>query len=665
MSMLKKILIISIIFTIVFLITGWGFMNFIATRSSFCGNCHYMKPYVEQWKASVHKDVDCIRCHPTEASAMVGQLVKYMINTYNIRPRAYVPDEACKTKKCHSNMLENKSVSFFNISFPHKTHLSEERLGIKLRCASCHGASGKAGHVQVDKKVCFLCHFKGQSPSGTLTGCGSCHSAPSGQIRHGGFYFDMQKYVESGVKCDKCHLTVHQGEGKVTEDKCFICHMSQNRESYDSKVLHKKHVGGKEIRCLDCHEAIQHGNIKMLSVLDVSCESCHTNLHTGPKEMYIGVGAKGTDDTPSRMFAAQINCTGCHTNVINRGGLSFLGRGNKTADPKACAACHDSRFVPMVDRWKEYGREIIDEANLFSLTGKKILDHFPKKSNIGKHVDDLEFNARFLKEGHPVHNIEYSIKILQASERILNSMESSTENVKKSKISLGFAKDSFSYCLNSCHSFIPRKEPYIFQNITFPHTFHVKRAGLVCDLCHISNSHKNLAISKPSDCAPCHHSGAKADCKRCHNAQDALYNGKIPPEIGFSTPADSMAGIVGCSDCHDPTQPEPLKNINKSCINCHESKGESDYRDINRKLKTSLDRVHTLIDDIRLSIGMLERRKCSSKDYVDKLNKTNKRVDFIERAKAIHNPKSSLPELEKSIKELESLLEKITKANNN
>ena len=29
----------------------------------FCGLCHNMKIYVESWKASSHRNVDCIKCH--------------------------------------------------------------------------------------------------------------------------------------------------------------------------------------------------------------------------------------------------------------------------------------------------------------------------------------------------------------------------------------------------------------------------------------------------------------------------------------------------------------------------------------------------------------------------------------------------------------------------
>lgn len=647
---------------LILFLSGWFFVDVAARRSSFCGNCHYMEPFVAQWKNSTHKGVSCVRCHPTERTAMFAQFVKNATRTYSPRPRAFVPDSACASKDCHSDMPNSKPVKFLTVNFPHQPHLGVDRRGIRLHCASCHGSSLEAGHVSVDPRICYLCHFKGQPVGGTLTWCGSCHGAPTGMSKHGGFVFDMKVYAASGVQCSRCHVAVHEGDGEVSRDKCFACHVNRVEAIGDSKSLHANHVGVREIRCLDCHEPIKHGNIKMLSVLNVSCESCHSNLHAGPKEMYLGVGAKGAPATPSRMFAAQINCTGCHTQVVTQGGMSFLGQGNKTADPKACSACHDSRFIPMVGRWKAEGRTLTVEAHRMANEGKRLSAQSPSNPEVKTLASDLSFNARFLEQGYPVHNIEYAIRTVQASSELLKQLAGSVKaNPSVAAIQPAFARNAFSYCNESCHSFIPRKEPYDFQNVDFPHTFHVQTAGLTCDTCHKENQHKELTLAKPSDCASCHHTDAKADCARCHSAQAALYRGKLPAFLGVQAGPAKMTSAVGCADCHDPTQADPLKDVAKSCQNCHDAQGPQNLAAWKKQLNEERDRTTLLVDEVSMVLNGLERRGTTLVAYRTRLETQQSRLAFIEKAKGVHNMAAATAIYEKSRAELTTLLADVTK----
>ncbi len=643
---------------------GWFFVDVVAQRSSFCVRCHYMQPYVEQWKNSSHKDVACVQCHPTQRTAMFAQFVKNITQTYNPRPRAFVPDEACASKSCHSDMPNSKAVQFLSVSFPHQPHLGIDRRGMRLHCASCHGSSREAGHVSVDPRICYLCHFKGQPVGGTLTWCGSCHGAPTGISKHAGFVFDMKAYAASGVECNRCHVSVHEGEGEVSKDKCFTCHVNRGEAFSDSKALHARHVFDREIRCLDCHESIRHGNIKMLSVLDISCESCHANLHGGPKEMYLGVGAKGAPATPSRMFAAQINCTGCHTQVTTQGGVSFLGQGNKTADPKACAACHDARFIPMVARWKEEGRTLVEEARRMANAGEEMSRQAPGSKEAQSLADELGFNARFLEQGHPVHNIEYAIKIVQASGETLKKLATTTKKPAPPILQSGFAKDSFSYCMEACHSFIPKKEPHNFQNVDFPHTFHVQTAGLTCDTCHQENHHKELTLNTPADCASCHHTDKKLDCSKCHVRQADLFRGKIPAKLGITAAADPMASTVGCADCHDPTQPDPLKTIEKSCQSCHDAQGPKDLEKWRAQLNDDRQKVNLLAEEASMLMNGLERRGNTTAPLRARLQSARDRLDFIERARGVHNMNASRTIFDRTREDLTALISEMTKIQN-
>lgn len=642
-------------------LSGWFFVDVTARRSSFCSNCHYMMPYVDQWKNSTHKNVACIQCHPTQRRAMFAQFVKNLTRTYNPRPRAYVPDEACASSGCHAEMPRSNTAKFLTVTFPHKPHLGVDRRGMRLHCASCHGASNEAGHVSVDVRICYLCHFKGQPVEGTLTWCGSCHGAPTGMSKHAGFVFDMKAYAGSGVQCSRCHVAVHEGTGEVSRDKCFSCHVSRIEAISNPRAIHTYHVDEHQIRCMECHEPIRHGNIKILSVLDVSCESCHPNLHAGPKETYLGVGAKGAPATPSRMFAAQINCTGCHTQVIVRGGVSFLSQGNKSANPKACAACHDARYIPMVERWKAQGRILTDEARRLSNDGRQLAAREPSNAEIRNLASDLDFNARFLEQGHPVHNIEYAIKVVQASSELLKKLAGTLKvQPAGAVIQPVFARGAFSYCSESCHTFIPRKEPYNFQGVDFPHTYHVQKASLPCDTCHKESHHKDLSLSAPTDCASCHHVSEKADCARCHSRQAAFFRGKLPALLGVTVEADAMAGIVGCVDCHDPTKPEPLKEVGKACDTCHENKGSKDLEMWRKQLQEEREKVRLLTEENDMALNGLQRRGIGVASYKTRLEASRARLDYLAKAKGVHNMAAAHAILDKSARELSTLLSEMT-----
>lgn len=631
----------------------WFFVDVTARRSSFCENCHYMTPYVEEWKASSHAGVDCVRCHPAQRRAMFAQAVKYWTGTYSPRPRAFVPDEACTD--CHSDVFDKKGVKFLDVTFPHKPHMGVDRRGIRLHCASCHGVSEEAGHVSVDRRVCYLCHFKGQAPAETVAGCGACHGAPSGSSRHGGFLFDMKSYVESGVACNRCHLSVHEGSGGVTKDKCYSCHVSRVEKMGEAKLVHQQHVTVKEIRCLECHEPIRHGSLKMISVLDVSCESCHADLHAGPKEMYLGVGAKGAPDTPSRMFAAQINCIGCHTQVTSQGGVAFLGQGNKVADPRACAACHDARYIPMVDRWKSQGAQLAGEARRLAAEGARLAASGRGGEEAKALAKDLEFNARFLEEGHPVHNIEYAIKVVQSSGEIVRKMAEAA-GASPPGIQLPLARGPFTYCLESCHGFIPKAGPISFQGVDFPHAYHVQKAALSCDTCHEAGRHTALALRGPADCTSCHHESSKADCARCHPRQSALYRGKLPASVGIRAEADSMAEAVACADCHDPTKPEPLKTVSEACVACHEKKGAQDLEAWRAKVKADRERFALLADEADLALEGMKRHGAAVDALRKKVNAAKEGAEYFRRGREVHNMAAAADFYARAAKDLEAIV---------
>jgi hypothetical protein len=62
------------------------------------------------------------------------------------------------------------------------------------------------------------------------------------------------------VTCEKCHLSVVQGDGHVPEGKCVECHNEPVLldTKYTSQFMHKKHVTEHKIECSNCHTPLRH-----------------------------------------------------------------------------------------------------------------------------------------------------------------------------------------------------------------------------------------------------------------------------------------------------------------------------------------------------------------------------------------------------------------------
>jgi nitrate/TMAO reductase-like tetraheme cytochrome c subunit len=148
-----------------------------ASRNSFCGSCHIMKPYYSTWTKSTHANIDCVTCH--SGPGLVGQvrgkvaLFRYVVvNTVfwkgKIETGDGIPNAYCVD--CHS---EHRSVSAGpDIKLPAGHHKMQNN---PYLCIDCHK---ELVHVKntvkknvVRMKVCVDCHKKKKAS----TKCNVCH----------------------------------------------------------------------------------------------------------------------------------------------------------------------------------------------------------------------------------------------------------------------------------------------------------------------------------------------------------------------------------------------------------------------------------------------------------------------------------------------------------
>jgi len=404
---------------------------------SFCKSCHIMKPYYDAWKSSKHNFVACVECHYPPGTPKqflwkkfqsMSQVVKYVTRTYGTRPFAEIDDSSCLRDGCHAKrLLEGKVKLGPNVTFDHRPHLLDLKRGKQLRCTSCHSQIVQGKHIEVTVSTCFICHFKkgsdGNKPK--ISSCLTCHDVPTKIIKHGKVSFSHTEFA-GGKKlaCEKCHMDSVIGEGLASKDKCYDCHNQPDRISKfnDTTFIHDNHVAKHKVECIRCHSEIKHQLGRSIDSLEPLCSSCHVKKHGGVKDMYMGIGGKGTPNKPSKMFSSQVDCKGCHiVPSILPEDIKFRGQTYKTTEI-SCQGCHDSSYSSILEMWKS------DISSSLTRIGQKlnqanlIIIQNNKKDKLYTLYKDAEYNYHFVKDSKGAHNYEYAQELLKKAEDNLDKV---------------------------------------------------------------------------------------------------------------------------------------------------------------------------------------------------------------------------------------------------
>jgi hypothetical protein len=590
-----------------------------------CRACHYMDPYVDQWKASAHAGVTCIKCHSFSPVFITVTTLKYWTGLYNPRPRANVKDASCLAGGCHEGRIKSGKAQLGNITFDHEDHMTKLKRGEKLRCTSCHYSIVQGEHIQKgshilpDTGVCFLCHFKGISAGQALGGCPGCHGTPTKVVEHSGFMFSHDSYLKIGVPCKQCHVRVSEGDGKVNDAHCYDCHVGRLQRKGDVLAIHRTHVTYNSVQCFKCHERVRHGTVELVKTFEVQCDGCHKRLHNYQKEMYMGAGAKGVPDTPSRMFSAQVACDGCHTKSVEvkESGVSFPGESKLAAERKSCVTCHGKGYDLMLDDWVRESRNLVSEMEKLVSAGKaavgsgKTADR--KVAQARALVADAQGNLDFLRAGRGAHNIEYALKILRVGhEQVTAAFRMAGAEGAPAKPAI-LANPS-AYCATLCHARVMAPDKLFFKEmeLSFPHALHVKDVGIPCAKCHSPEKHKMRIVTK-SECMKCHHESKDIDCAHCHRAQQALYEGKVKA-YGVTPAPDVMAAAkTKCVECHELKKgTQTVLTVKAKCEECHDAKYGKMLLDWKQEITKQENAIAVALEE--------------AKEYVDRTKKAEKDV---------------------------------------
>ncbi len=557
-----------------------------STSPQFCNSCHIMEPYYNAWKTSTHDFVACVDCHYTpglQSQARskfeaLNQVVSYVTRTYGSKPRAEINDRSCLRSECHSQRLLQGRVDFMGIHFDHQPHLVEVKRGLRLRCTSCHSQIVQGTHMTVTTSTCFLCHFKEVEIGEAIAGCPSCHPPPESTIEVQGVSFNHKEVVDKKIKCLKCHVQVVQGDGDVPAERCQICHAEPERFEQVGNVplIHNKHVTEHKVDCEECHNAIQHGLVKMVSTLEVECSSCHPDHHSEVKELYMGIGGKQVPANPSSMFMTRVGCNGCH--LVHK---EVEGFGNvKVAGEASCIHCHGTEFHGMLGNWKqEISTSLESMFEILDRTEKIV----SRNSGSDGYVDALRsletarHNLRVVSMGGGVHNVGYSIELLQSSfESIQESLRNVGSHHQFDPPRLIATSDPVKQGCSICHVGMRTKKVNVF-GLEFDHSIHLE-FGLECQECHeqigeySEEGHGSLKLTI-DDCERCHHKGNSFDCDRCHGDfrnNPVEYRGKL-----FVHEDHLEKAGAECGDCHENIATRNVEVRNDlDCHSCHHRQEE-------------------------------------------------------------------------------------------
>jgi len=493
------------------MIVAASIAKYQTTQPSFCRSCHYMNPYVRHWESSTHSDVSCVKCHDYGLARLTISTIKYVTKTYDSRPKANVHDESCLDSDCHSTeQLAGPLKYRNNIMFDHATHRGKPVRGETLRCTSCHNqivqyGDDKAGHMTVNDKSCFVCHFKDAGRGEASTGCNSCHGIPEQEVTHAGFTFDHKPYLELGVECKQCHVSIVRGDGSVPESRCHDCHIERSTQDLGREELHDIHVTDGGIDCYKCHSDIEHGNFTMVSSLEVECESCHLRQHNRPRQLYMGIGGRNGRDHPSSMFTAQVSCTGCHTHVTPEGEV-LADQDKKEATRNSCVTCHGDGYDGMFDNWISGSKRVLTDYRAFIKKAKKDLKQISggKKALVKARaaLSQAEFNYNFVRDGKMSHNIQYAVHLLNSAVADFESaMQQVNNNYKAPPAGDGLNPNNV--CQIFCHGQATFSNTVDYDGDELPHTLHVEDMELSCNSCHDIKEHGTTAINEEV-CSECH-----------------------------------------------------------------------------------------------------------------------------------------------------------------
>lgn len=586
----------------------------VTSTPKFCTTCHYMRPYVDAWKASSHNMVTCTDCHfpPGVKNKVKGKftalamVANYFTGVYKkSKPWAEIEDASCLRKGCHVERILHGKIEFKQgIIFDHKPHLTKLRRNKKLRCTSCHSQIVQGEHISVTETTCFLCHFKKSELSQPINGCTKCHNAPVPTEKRPNVKYNHTFVLQQKIECQKCHGSMQVGDGAVPKERCSSCHAEVNKINRynDVEFIHKNHVTNHKVECQNCHLTIQHKSIARTGNIVPDCSGCHQNQHLEQLTLFTGRDSHTDYQMPNPMFEAGLNCQACH---IFHQTNSATGFDEVTiAKGESCERCHGKGYAKLYQRWESIMKEKLDlVGNCIETVDNSIKSKNISAEKLNKASDTLNkarYNYQLVKHGNVVHNVAFSDRLLVDASNALNEA-TKVLGLKKCGPDLSvYSKLVPSECVN-CHYGQEQVKVKAF-GIQFSHDIHINKNKIPCSKCHSNREKHGETIITRAECLNCHHTQNKVSCEYCHKTQAGFYHGTLDL-TGDAEPDYMDQGEVECLGCHNGEESEPVVlPTGETCLNCHDDEYQDLFSEWQSEVETNINRLERLLQEKATSL---------------------------------------------------------------
>jgi len=181
---------------------------------------------------------------------------------------------------------------------------------------------------------------------------------------------------------------------------------------------------------------------------------------------------------------------------------------------------------------------------------------------------DARANLELVERGRGIHNVPYSLALLEAAHRQLNEARTTR---RVGELQTPWPRAPYESPCVECHAGAEVAVGRAFGR-SFPHQPHVVDQGLDCLDCHSSHDERETTGAEAlklgaGSCNSCHHRSAATDCTSCH----ADLSGRtLTVELGefdHAMHVDDME--LACATCHGEGATPRRSPDSSVCSDCH------------------------------------------------------------------------------------------------
>ncbi len=544
----------------------------VTSTPTFCSSCHYMQPYIDAWEQSSHSEVTCIKCHfpPGLVSKLEGKFTAIA-------------------------MVANYMTGVYKRGKPHADIPDESCLR-----SGCHEKQLLSDSLLYQDKIKFA------------------HQPHLTELRRG-----------KQLRCTSCHSQIVQGEHiKVTKSTCFLCHFKEPLDELKINTCTTCHTPPVKD---DTHLNVEYDHSSILE-RDISCESCHGNMHVGdgsvPIERCSNCHAEPEfieiyDDSKQlhqlHVTDHKIECQSCHLPIQHQS----VSRSQNIVPE--CGSCHQNTHNAQLDLFTGQGAIGFEaEPNPMFESGLNCQACHVYHSELNGIADfginkTADFNSCEICHGtgynrildqwqgqmsSKMKSIEKSFALIERNMNNPNLDERKTKSVqekmRRAKHNFGMVKSGniihnisfYDKLLFSAYEDLQAIAGYLGLSNRIPEysQYHNELIPSDCNNCHygieevtssvfnLTFKHKQHVVEAKMECAQCHSNRSqhgtmimgKGECLTCHH-EDIEQS----CESCHRVQADLHSGNI---DLGGKITAKFLHSEKVSCRNCHETTSGSILR---------------------------------------------------------------------------------------